>query len=137
VEGDSATCRFVNEIPAGFFTVEPCRVMDTREWGGRLRHGESVSLDSYVLGLCGVPAAASAVVLNVTAAEPSGAGHLSMYVDDVPPPAASLLNFTAGATRANNAVVQMPTSLSQIVLRAVLVGEATVDVVVDVSGYFQ
>jgi len=68
--------------PGAFFSVPPCRLLDTRDpsSGGPLVSGEVRIVQ--VSGLCGLPTLAKAVSLNVTAVDPSGAGHLTLHPAD-------------------------------------------------------
>ena len=127
-----------------FHTLPPCRLLDTRRppdqlppgpYGGPALPpaGERVLL---VAGRCGIPSTALALALNVTVVGASAAGHLRLFPGDGSPPGASALNFSPGQTRANNAVLMMASSGSGgIALRND--AAASVDVVVDVSGYFE
>ena len=67
---------------------------------------------------------------------PSAAGFLQILASDAGPSSTSTLNFLVGQTRANNAVL----ALSNDVLGGVIItngSTGTVDVVIDVNGYFQ
>jgi hypothetical protein len=118
------------------YTVTPCRVLDTREapWGAPLAAGT----DNVFLvegSACGIPSTAVAVSLNVTATQPTSAGHLRLYPAGETRPLASTVNYVAGQTRANNAI----TPLGPGGDLAVYVGQAsgTVHVIIDVTGYFE
>jgi len=128
-----------------FYTLPPCRLLDTRLAASQLPPGPyggpalpPVSERVLVVaGRCGIPSAAKAVALNVTAASPPAAGNVSLFPGDVAAPLVSTINFTAGLTRANNAVVRLASSGSgTLALRNNTAGQS-VHVVVDVSGYFQ
>jgi hypothetical protein len=128
-----------------FYTLPPCRLLDTRLAPSQLPPGPyggpalpPVSERVLVVaGRCLIPSTAKAVALNVTAASPPAAGNLSLFPGDVAAPLVSTINFTAGLTRANNAVVRLASSGSgTLALRNNTVGQS-VHVVVDVSGYFQ
>jgi hypothetical protein len=86
-------------------------------------------------GRCGVPASAKALSLNVTVTAPTSAGHLRLYPADRTRPLASTINFAAGQTRANNAVV----GLDAVGRLRVHVGlaQGTTHVVLDTTGYFE
>jgi RHS repeat-associated protein len=119
-----------------FFSVSPCRVFDTRVGGQPLV--SDVSSIFAVAGHCGIPASANAVAGNVTAVDPSGAGHLTAFPGDGTLPLVSTLNFGAGQSRANNAVLSLAADGSgTLALRPFIVGGGHVDVVLDVSGYFE
>ena len=114
-----------------FYTVTPCRLVDTRQTGGALSPGTPRRIQAA--GPCGIPATARALAVNATVIGPTGAGYLLLHRDGIQPPATSTLNFTAGATRANNAIVEI--GQGGILARAALTG--TVHVIVDVTGYFE
>jgi hypothetical protein len=122
-----------------FYTLAPCRLLDTRlaagPYGGPAvpPGGERVVT---AVGRCEIPAAAKAVSANVTAVSPAAAGNLSVYPGDATAPNASTLNFVAGLTRANNAIIRMASSGSgTFALRNA--STANVHLVIDVNGYFE
>ena len=86
----------------------PARLVDTRGVDGAsatpLTAGESRLVE--IAGLGGVPADATAVVMNVTAVRPTAAGHLDIYPAGSPRPTSSNVNFPAGVTVPN--LVTMP-----------------------------
>ena len=84
---------------------------------------------------CGIPASASAVSVNVTVTQPSAPGHLRLYPAGTALPLTSSLNYAAGETRANNAIVR----LSAAGELAVYCGQPTgsAHVILDVNGYFE
>jgi hypothetical protein len=125
--------------PNNFFTVTPCRVVDTRNPAGPLGGPSLVAgADrSFVLaGQCGIPADALAVALNMTVVLPTdGPGHLTLYPGGAPLPLASTINYRAGQIRANNAIIPLG-SAGDIVVRCGQ-GSGTADMVIDVNGYFR
>ncbi|GAA0676182.1 hypothetical protein GCM10010193_31590 [Kitasatospora atroaurantiaca] len=80
----------------------PSRLLDTRP-AGSLAPAEVRSVQ--VAGKSGVPANASAVVLNLTATEPTASGYLTAYPHGGATPKASSINFRPGQTVANQAIV--------------------------------
>jgi hypothetical protein len=116
--------------PAKFFTVPPCRVVDTRGSTPLPADSERVF---PVAGQCGIPVGARQVVLNVTAVLPTSDGFLTLYAAGTPRPARPTLNYRGGQVRANNAIVP----LSPAGELAVFCGGGAVDVLVDVVGYYQ
>jgi subtilisin family serine protease len=119
----------------GFYTVTPCRVLDTRvaTQGPALSAG---STRTVVVGsTCGIPPGVRAASLNVTVVSPTGAGDLRIYPAGVTLPLVSAINYGVGQTRANNASV----ALSPAGLLSVFCEQATgtVDLIVDVNGYFE
>ncbi len=86
-----------------FKTVTPCRVYDSRGIGDPPLIS-ATPRDIQIVDLCGIPPSATAVSLNVTIVDPTGSGFLKLYPGTTEPDT-STLNFGAGRTRANNAVV--------------------------------
>ncbi len=120
-----------------FYTVLPCRVLDTRTNGSTLISGSPLLFQ--VAGTCGVPADAKAVSLNVTAVNATGNGNLRLYPGDGSVPTTSTLNFQAGVSRANNAIMSLATNGGGTLGAAAFLGavDQTVDVLVDVNGYYK
>jgi hypothetical protein len=124
-----------------FFTLSPCRLVDTRQspgpWGApALVSGQSRSFD--LNQSCAVPATAKALSLNVTVTGPTGSGYVTLGAGGCPVPAASSINFTAGGTRANNAIVTLAADSSGNLLAfAFATGNGSVHLILDVNGYFE
>jgi hypothetical protein len=119
-----------------FYTVAPCRVVDTRQPPG-LPLGASSSRSFDVAGACGIPAGARAVALNVTAVNPTDLGNLRLYPAGQPVPTSSTINFAAGTTRANNAILPLGTG-GQVTVQCDMPpgSTGTTHLLLDVSGYF-
>ncbi len=90
---------------SGFTGMQPARVLDTRIGLGAARLGPQTTIDLPVAGRSGVPANAAAVVLNLTATEPTAASYLTAWPSGTVRPATSNLNVAAGETAANLVVV--------------------------------
>jgi hypothetical protein len=122
-----------------FHTISPCRLVDTRRppgpGGGPALTG-GTTRDFVMAGGCGIPMAASAVAANVTAVLPSALGDLRIYPAGTPPPGSSVLNFRAGRTRANDAVLALASPSGAVTVRADLPGGST-NLILDVVGYFE
>jgi hypothetical protein len=121
-----------------FFTLTPCRMLDTRDppgpYGGpAIAAGADRNLT--LLGRCGVPAGAIALSLNATIIQPASAGFLTLYPGGTAAPLASSLNYRAGQIRANNAVVTLGPGDNLAVHCGQPTG--TTHFVLDVNGYFQ
>jgi hypothetical protein len=73
--------------------------------------------------------------LNVVVSEPDAPGHLTVFPAGSPLPLSSTINYSAGQTRANNAIV--PVGVGGGI--SVLCGQSsgTAQFIVDVNGYFQ
>ena len=117
-----------------FFTVAPCRVLDTRAAAGpALAAGTSRSFE--IAGACGVPAIARAVSANVTVTQPTAMGDLRLYPAGTPRPAVSTINYRPGQTRANNFVLSLG-SAGDLAVRCDQ-ASGTVHLILDVFGYFE
>jgi hypothetical protein len=111
-------------------TVDPCRLVDTRQDGDPIGAHETVTFSAR--DLCAVPATATALVANVTAVDPSAVGYLTVFPADVPRPQTSTVNWEAGTTAVAN---QATIALSSDGKFSVFNMAGDVDLVVDISGY--
>lgn len=121
-----------------FFSVTPCRMVDTRGATGpygapALAAGANRTF--VAAGQCGIPSDAVAVALNLTATEPTGQGDLRIFPAGGGLPLVSSLNWSAGQTRANNAVVGLGAA-GDLTVHPDQVG-GTVQLVIDVNGFFK
>jgi hypothetical protein len=88
-------------------------------------------------GQCGIPSDARAISVNLIAVGAPQAGYIRLYAGNASPPTTSVLNFSGGQTRANNAVVTLSTSGSGTFALQNGAPSLPVHVVVDVNGYFR
>jgi len=126
---------------ASYFPMQPARLLETRTGNGlttvdgqfnglgQVPRGGTVQLQ--VTGRGGIPAAAAAVVLNVTATNAVGPGFVTVYPCGETQPVASSLNYLGGQS-VPNAVVARIGAGGTVCL---FVSEAT-DLVADVDGFF-
>lgn len=94
-----------------FTSIVPARLVDTRsgektidrkfEGAGKRQPGSKYVVD--IAGRAGVPADATAVVMNVTAVGPEGVGFITIFACDDDQPDASSLNFNG--TNVGNEVI--------------------------------
>jgi hypothetical protein len=119
-------------VPRSFYTVSPCRVLDTRVTGPAL--GSSTERAVSIGGACGVPGTAGAVSVNLTVTQPTAAGNLALFPAGSAP-STSTLNYRAGQTRGNNAVVPLGPAAALSVRCSQASGSA--HVILDVNGYFE
>lgn len=112
--------------------LPPSRLLDTRNGNpGKVGSNQSISLD--VTGVGGVPnTGVSAVVLNLTATEPTAAGYVTAYPTGSPRPLASTLNVVPGDTVPNRVIV--PVGNDGTVSFYNYAG--SVHLIADVGGYF-
>jgi hypothetical protein len=123
-----------------FNTVTPCRVIDTRGTpgvpiGGPILSSGATRPPFTLTGQCGIPAGVRAVAANITVVSPTQAGDLRLF----PTGGAgntSAINFRAGQTRANNAVVTLSAS-GQFSLTLAMAATGTTHFLLDVVGYYQ
>jgi hypothetical protein len=121
-----------------FYALTPCRLVDTRNppdpFGGPAI--AALSDRSFTaIGRCGISPLAKAVVLNVAVTLPTNGGDLRLYPAGAALPLVSAINYAAGQTRANNAVIPLNASGDFAVHSDQPAG--TVHLILDVSGYFQ
>lgn len=123
----------------GFYTLPPCRLVDTRNPDGPLGGPvlQPSSQHTFALaGTCGVPSTARALSVNLSVVNPAAAGNLTVFPADRPAPTTSSINFTAGSNRANNALV--PLSVDGTGSMTVKVNSlGTLHFLIDVNGYFE
>jgi hypothetical protein len=124
-----------------YYTVNPCRLADSRPsqggvgpiWAGWYYH-------IYAAGTCGVPfPAAKAVMVNITAVDSWGTGHLRAYAYNTPRPFAATLSYGAdpflGQGIANAAIIPICEFFCDWDM--IIYTSNTTDIVVDVMGYFR
>ena len=124
----------------GTFTgVTPVRILDTRVGTGGFHAplGAGQSLALQVAGFGGVPTmtdqiAPTAAVVNVTVTDTTSQSYLTVYPSGSALPLASDLNWPAGATVPNLALVKLGVDGKIIIYN----GYGTVDVIVDVVGWY-
>ncbi len=124
---------------AGFFTVTPCRAIDTRQaagtYGGPALQPNGARRLFPLAGQCGIPSDAKAVAANVTVVTPPSAGDLRVGPAGVVD-LTSTLNFAAGQVRAGNTVVALTGDpLGAIWVQSDVTSAA--NLVLDVTGYFK
>jgi len=128
--------------------LTPVRICDTRNGNPSGLSGAAAQCNSSTLaagstktinvansadggsGSFGVPADATAVVLNVTAAGPAGSGYVTVFPAGASQPTASNLNYVAGAAVPNLVEVGVGTSGD-----VSFYSSGQTDLVVDVQGY--
>jgi hypothetical protein len=122
-----------------FFTVTPCRLVDTRNPNGPAG-GPILSSGvprTFVLAgsACSIPATARALSINVTVTGSAASGGVAVWLADAPNPGTSTINYSAGQTRANNAVLALSRDGTGALLASVIGGNT--HLIVDVNGYFE
>ncbi|HMF08804.1 MAG TPA: hypothetical protein VKJ00_06675, partial [Thermoanaerobaculia bacterium] len=123
--------------PLPLIAVTPCRIADTRGNGFTGAYGPpslaAGSPRSVVLtGQCGIAGTAQAVSLNVTVTNTLGPGFIKIFPQGAASPVVSTLNFVAGQTVANAAVVPLGAG-GGITVAA---GVSGTDLIIDTNGYY-
>ena len=122
-----------------FFTLPPCRVLDTRNPTGllgapALQPGATRVFD-IAASSCGIPVGALAISANMTVTNVGALGELVVFPSDISRPNTSALSFRTGRTRANNAIVSF--SKTSATFSVFNNSPSTVDFILDVNGYFR
>ncbi|MDP9168919.1 MAG: hypothetical protein M3O32_23140, partial [Actinomycetota bacterium] len=117
-----------------FGSITPLRVLDTRNGTGAPRAivGPMSSVAFSVLA-GGVPAGASAVVMNVTVNQPTAAGYVTAYADGASRPTVSNLNYLPGQTVPNLVVAKVGSDGRVVLFNG---SHGSTHLIADVAGYF-
>jgi hypothetical protein len=131
-----------HQIPppaTSFYTVTPCRLIDTRGASGPMG-APSLQAGSYrsfaSAGTCGIPADAKSVSVNVTVVSGTTPGFLRFFAGTRPVALTSTIDYATGQVRANNALVALSNDGTGT-FTVHLDSGGTVELVVDVNGYFK
>ena len=141
---------------SSFVPVAPVRVLDTRSdlglvevtdgAAGTLKVTGSIptaTSSGGVVNAVVVPAGATAVVLNVTAVNPTSNGYVSLRPGDATgAPTVSTLNVTAGGTFPNGATITIPTTGTyagqiQVWYEAEYTTVGSTELLIDIAGYYE
>jgi len=133
---------------SSYTAITPCRLADTRQNSGLQGQGNTLTaghtLNVMVAGNCNVPDfntwsyhAITAVVVNITAINPTSNGWLKAFAYGQPAPATSTVNFLAGETIANEATITVGADITGE-NGSISINNFTgsTDVAVDVQGYY-
>jgi hypothetical protein len=122
--------------PSQFYTLTPCRVLDTREASGApiLSAGERRLFT--VTGKCAVPTGATAVVSNLTVVGAGAQGELKVIGGHLSATTTSSLSFPKSRAWPNNAIIQLATDGSGTI-SVINNSASSVHFILDISGYFQ
>jgi FG-GAP-like repeat len=121
-----------------FFTVPPCRLVDTRGAVGPLGGPALAAMTTRnfpVTGTCSIPSTARSVALNVTVTGNTSYGDVRVFPAGASGITASTINWRTGQTRANNTIVGLGANGSVTVWCVMFSGFT--HVVLDVVGYFE
>ena len=140
---------------SSYVPVAPVRVLDTRSDLGLVEVTDGVAgtlkvtgsiptaTSTGVVNAVVVPAGATAVVLNVTAVNPTSGGYVSLRPGDATGlPTVSTLNVTAGGTFPNGATITVPTTGAhageiQVWYEAEGTTVGSTELLIDIAGYYE
>ena len=121
-----------------FYTLHPCRVLDTRlavAAGGGPSLVPAADRLVSVTG-CGVPADATAVSANLTVVNPASAGMISVFAGNASYGGTGEVSFPANVSRANNAFLMLATDATGT-LKVRNLSALPVNFLLDINGYFR
>jgi hypothetical protein len=125
-------------------TFTPARLLDTR-LGSPTTDGQQTGIGPItaasplqlpLAGRVGIPADATAAIINVTVTNPTADGFLTLWSARAPKPNASTINFVAGQTVANMTILGLGVGNGTEGMIDISNYAGHVDVVVDVLGWF-
>lgn len=145
-----STAHAANNPGGEYHPLAPQRIFDSRPGaaindvaplGAKPATSAGASFDIQVLGVGGLPAASTpatvlAAVVSITVAEPTRAGYLSAFPTGVDAGTSSVVNFDAGQTVPNLAVVRPGADGKLRVQLTMPGGDGSAHVLVDVFGWF-
>ncbi len=114
---------------ANFYTLAPCRVIDTRNPAGSSPFSGTLLIDVKDSG-CGAPSTAQAYALNATVVPPGTLDYLTLWPNGQSIPVVSTLNADPGTVTSNMAL--LPTADGSVNAYAT---QATY-LILDIAGYF-
>jgi hypothetical protein len=134
--GGAATAMAESTPPDALVGITPVRVVDTRTSGGAI--GTGTSRCFTVAGVSGIPANATAVVLNMTAVGYGVRGWLTGYPNGQAVPATSTVNYDPTQYAIANGVTLEVGNGGQVCVYVGTVNSApgSSHVVLDVTGYY-
>jgi len=130
--------------PYQFYSITPCRLVDTRGStginGGPILSSETIR--SFAIDVapanCGIPSTAAAAALNFVIVSAQGGGHLTVWPRGLSMPVASTINFDPGEPAiANGAIVPLTTDSTANISVWLGTGGPQAHLVIDANGYFQ
>ena len=137
----SSALAFQSNPPLHYYSVNPCRAVDTRNTGQRFSSNSSAIFQ--IAGVCDIPANAAAVAFDLTAVNATADVTLELYPGDLGSPPGTIEGGAKGdgvnGTRASNAVIALARNGNGTVGAAATFGAGSlkgVDLLLDVSGYF-
>jgi hypothetical protein len=138
---DAFVAKLVSVIQLGYFTVRPCRLVDTRISLPDGRGQPPLDCSPVPLprtfglaGVCSIPDDALSISVNVTVTESTSSGELRFFPAGTNPPISSTIMYTAARQyRGNNGIPLLGTGHLSVTCHQTT---GTAHVVIDVTGYF-
>lgn len=129
---------FASAQTGRFYTVTPCRVIDTRgpqgPYGGPALVANTARVFT-IAGTCGIPANAGSVAVNVTVVGATTGGNFRIYPAGGALPGSSSINYAPMQTRANNGMFGLGAGGALSVYCSQALG--TAHLILDVSGWYE
>jgi hypothetical protein len=125
--------------PLQFYSVSPCRVVDTRGATGLTGGPPMAAFQTRnfpMRGICGIAPAAVAVSLNVTVVLPNASGYLTLWPSGTSQPTVSTINFIPSDVLANGAIVPLAAAMSSTEIAVFNGSPGATNIILDVTGYF-
>ena len=117
--------------PLDFFTLAPCRAVDTRGPDAPgLAAGQARVFN--LAGRCGVPVTARALALNVTVVQPASGSYLRLYPGDDVGTSTTTVSYLPARTRAGNATLLLSADGAFGAY-----ADGALHLVIDVVGYYE
>ncbi len=115
----------------GFYTLPPCRLLDTRNQSAPLSAGETRTVP--MAGSCGIPSGSSAVSVNITVVDASAQGEMTAFPANASRPTASAISYRSVLARANNAILKLGNGALAFFCNQ---PSGSAHLIIDVNGYF-
>jgi hypothetical protein len=121
--------------PSQFYTLTPCRLVDTRNGSGGPIYGQTIL--TFAANNCGIPTDASALAANIASTNATSRGYFRVFPAGFALPTATTNAMRPLYTRATQAIVAIngPERGSFSVFADYPAGD-TADFILDVSGFF-
>jgi hypothetical protein len=136
-ESPPAAAAGLMSLPSPLRTIVPCRMLDTRLDGGPI--ASQSERDVVLVGPpCGVPADAWAVAANVALFDmvEGNGGVLTVHPAGMPEGSIALINWTSAMGQIDNAAILTLGTAGAVTFNPRQAGGGTVQLVVDITGYF-
>jgi hypothetical protein len=129
---------FKSDAPLQYAPLTPCRVLDTRIFTQGPALAANDTRPVSIRGLCGVPADAKAVMMNLTVINTGGAGYVTAYPSEPRPGVATIVFAANEPAQGNGTIVPLAQpGAGDLLLFAFMPAQTHTDVAIDVFGFFR